>query len=70
MRFVVSTICVRCTSTFDEGKVSFFDKSTFTNLKPQVILSFKAWSNGIWGWWAFDVFTFIASYMGINDISA
>jgi len=33
-------------------------------------MGFKAWSNGIWGWWAFDVFTLIASYMGSSDISA
>jgi len=27
-------------------------------------------SMGIWGWWAFDIFTLIASYMAANVIAA
>lgn len=25
---------------------------------------------GVWGWWAFDIITLIASYMGTNIIAA
>lgn len=25
---------------------------------------------GVWGWWAFDIFTLIASYLSIHEVSA
>jgi multidrug resistance protein, MATE family len=25
---------------------------------------------GIWGWWAFDIFTLIASYLSVDEVSA
>jgi multidrug resistance protein, MATE family len=25
---------------------------------------------GVWGWWAFDIFTLIASYMSVESIAA
>jgi hypothetical protein len=25
---------------------------------------------GVWGWWAFDIFTLIASYLSIEEVSA
>jgi Na+-driven multidrug efflux pump len=25
---------------------------------------------GVWGWWAFDIFTLIASYLGVEIVSA
>lgn len=39
-----------------------FKKDTITNLVPQSYLSLQSCSLGVWGNWAFDVFTLIASY--------
>jgi hypothetical protein len=25
---------------------------------------------GVWGWWAFDIFTLMASYLSVDEISA
>jgi MATE family multidrug resistance protein len=25
---------------------------------------------GVWGWWAFDIFTLIASYLSVEEVSA
>lgn len=34
------------------------------------MLSLSAASLGVWSWWAFDIFTLIASYMSIEDLAA
>ncbi len=46
------------------------DPDNFKNIYPQFILSLKCASLGIWSWWAFDIFTLIASYMSIEDLAA
>lgn len=34
------------------------------------MLGISAASLGVWSWWAFDIFTLIASYMSIEDLAA
>lgn len=33
-------------------------------------MSLQSLSLGVWGWWAFDIFTIIASYMSVEAIAA
>ena len=49
--------------TFYED-VRIFSKETITNLSPLVKLSMQTMFMGIWGWWAFEIFTFMATYLG------
>lgn len=44
--------------------VHLFSKETVTNLMPLVKKSFASMALGIWGWWSFDIFTLMATYMG------
>ena len=71
MRFVVSHIYMWTISelwVFDD--VSFFSKETFENLGYQFRLGMMSMLMGIWGWWAFDIFTLICSYLAVEVISA
>ena len=53
---------------FDD--VRFFSKETVTNLGPIVKLCLMSMLMGIWGWWAFDIFTFMATYLGETEAAA
>ena len=53
---------------FDD--VRFFSKETVTNLGPIVKLCIMSMLMGIWGWWAFDIFTFMATYLGETEAAA
>lgn len=33
-------------------------------------MSLECTGLGVWSWWAFDIFTLMASYMSINDLAA
>jgi len=71
IRFVVSQIYLWTISELWEfDDVSFFSKETFENLGYQFGLGMMTMLMGIWGWWAFDIFTLICSYLAIEVISA
>jgi multidrug resistance protein, MATE family len=71
---------VRFTSNFLQVKYSkdippqndvyFFSRETVSNLWPLLSLNLKSMMMGIWGWWAFDIFTLIASYMSKDEVAA
>jgi len=44
--------------------VYLFSKETVTNLIPLFKKSLAAMSMSIWGWWSFDIFTLMATFMG------
>ena len=54
--------------TYDDVKL--FSSQTVTGLKVQFWLCVNSMSMGVWGWWAFDIFTLIASYLGSEIIAA
>lgn len=69
-RFLVLIVCGKFSKTTKNSFVPLSDPDNFKNIRPQFILSLKCASLGIWAWWAFDIFTLIASYMSVNDLSA
>lgn len=50
--------------------VYLFSKETVSNLSPLVKKSFAAMSMSIWGWWSFDIFTLMATYIGPAEAGA
>lgn len=47
-----------------------FSKETVSNLGPMISVCTKSMLMGIWGWWAFDIFTFMATYLGESQAAA
>ena len=43
--------------------VFLFSKETVTNLSPLVKKCFASMSLGVWGWWSFEIFTLMATYI-------
>lgn len=50
--------------------VVLFSKESTVNLRHQVFLGINGLLMGVWGWWAFDIFTLISSYLSVDIISA
>ena len=55
--------------TFYED-VHLFSRETIANLCPLIKLSVMSMFMGIWGWWAFEIFTFMATYLGETEAAA
>lgn len=61
---------------FDKGKfptyddVFLFSSQSYTGVEKQFWLGINSLSMSVWGWWAFDVITFIASYLGAIVIAS
>jgi len=51
-------------------KVPFLSEETVSNLGQQIKIGAKQASMSVWGWWAFDIFTLMASYMSPEAIAA
>lgn len=70
-RFAVNYLLVKCGGQFKTyPDVRLFSRLTVTNLKPQIRMGLHSLAMGLWGWWAFDIFTLIASYMNTEAIAA
>ena len=71
-RFIATMTFVKCKG--DSFKwyedVRLFSRETVTNLKPMIKISVLAMLMGIWGWWAFEIFTFMATYLGETEAAA
>ena len=50
--------------------VYLFSKETVTNLGPLVRKSLASMSMGVWGWWSFDIFTLMATYISAEAAGA
>jgi multidrug resistance protein, MATE family len=61
---------------FDKTKFPIFDdivlfsSQSYTGVEKQIWLGINSLSMSVWGWWAFDVITFIASYLGAIVIAS
>lgn len=53
-----------------EPDVAFFSMETLDCLQYQTKLGLYSMMMGVWAVWAFDVFTLIASYLSIDEVSA
>lgn len=69
-RFFTMCLFIKLSGRFDRCFVPIRDPENFKNLKSQFVLGISAASLGVWSWWAFDIFTLIASYMSIEDLAA
>ena len=50
--------------------VHLFSRETITNLWPLLKIDLQGVAMGVWGWWAFDIFTLIGSYLAESVIAA
>lgn len=70
-RFVISTIVYmnvpRLKNTTD---AKLFSRESTRNIGNQLQLGIGGLFMGIWGWWAFDIFTLMASYLSIEAVAA
>lgn len=53
---------------FDDVKL--FSKQSCTDYGDQLKICLNSLSMSVWGWWAFDIFTLIASYLHAVVIAA
>ena len=70
-RFVIAHILVWILEREESGiSVSFFSYETFRDLWPQFKLGIQSMGMSVWGYWALDIFTLMASYLSIEAIAA
>ena len=50
--------------------VHFFSWETVSNILPLLGICTKTFLMSVWGWWAFDIFTLMASYLGADNTAA
>ena len=50
--------------------VHLFSRETVQNLGPLVRKCFASMSLGVWGWWSFDIFTLMATYISPSAAGA
>lgn len=72
VRFVIAFwLVVRKDGCFgDTNDVTLFSVETVSDLGNQIRLGFSSLAMGIWSWWAFEIFTLIATYLSEDIISA
>ena len=51
-------------------EIKFFSKLTISDFGSQIGLCLNSLAMGVWGWWAFDLFALIASYMSKETFAA
>lgn len=70
-RFGVNFYFAEFSSQFKKfDDVKLFSEQTYTGYKSQLYMCLNSLAMGVWGWWAFDIFTLIASYMDTAVIAA
>ena len=69
-RFFVSLAYLTKIKELENVKdVRFLSRETIMNLGFQFKLGCFSFLMGVWGWWAFDIFTLIGSYLSVEIIS-
>jgi len=58
-------VCRNDVKQYDD--VHFFSRETTMNLMPLFRKSMSATALGVWGWWSFDIFTLMATYLGATQ---
>ena len=70
-RFLINYYMIKCSGRFPQPpNTNFFSKHTTTDLSPQLKLNLKSTAMSVWTWWAYDVFTIIASFLGEDVLAA
>ena len=70
-RSFLNVMLVKCSGQFTHtSDVYFCSKETISNLGPVISIAMKNMAMGVWGWWAFDIFTLMASYLGPSVTAA
>ena len=71
VRFLVNYWMVMCRSEVRKhDDVYLFSRESCTNVVPLLRKSFASMMLGIWGWWSFDIFTLMATYIGTTEAGA
>lgn len=71
IRFSINYYFVYWSGHFENyPEIKLFSSMTVTDYKDQLNLGMNSAAMGVWGWWAFDIFTLIASYMSAEIIAA
>lgn len=50
--------------------IKLFSRQTTEGYEAQLKLGMESISMGVWGWWAFDIFTLIASYLAVTIVAS
>lgn len=70
-RFIVNLGVVLYAGIFPKfDDIRLLSKQTVTGYDAQLKMCLNSLSMGVWGWWAFDIFTLIASYLHATVIAA
>ncbi len=71
-RFLVNYLLIEfyCDKVSKHDDVYLFSRETVTNVWPLLRKSFASMLLSIWGWWAFDIFTLMATYIGATEAGA
>ena len=73
MFFVKGMVCimlVKCCGRFPPFEdVYLVSLETVSNVWPLLSIDLKSTAMGVWGWWSFDLFTLMASYLGPNQVA-
>lgn len=68
--FVLNCGLVLFTGTFETyDDIHLFSRQSTTGYDEQLKLGLSSMAMGVWGWWAFDIFTLIASYLSATIIA-
>ena len=69
-RCLVPFVLIKRNKFFDESIIPFSDKDSWTGFGHIIRLGFVSIMLKVMGWWAFDVFTLLASQLSPTDIAA
>ena len=72
-RFIITNILVwkmERAMEIVEVPVRFFSYDTLRNIDAQLLLGFQSMGMSVWGYWALDIFTLMASYLSVEAIAA
>lgn len=70
-RFIMNCGLVLTSKKFKKNpEIKLFSKLSTSQFGDQINLCLMSLAMGVWGWWAFDLFTLIASYMAKEVIAA
>ena len=72
MRFLIAIIYLNfvCEPFKESSSVKLFSRGTMQSLMPQLQRGLMSMMMFGWSWWAFDIFTLIASYLSAEIVSA
>ena len=71
LRALIICLMVYCSSSFEKfDDCHFFSKETFTNYGPLLKIDLQGFAMTIWSAWAFDMITFMATYLGAVAVAS